>query len=313
MDLRDLIKLAGIVNPELLNRIEPTAQATDCGCGVEEDAEGAGFDRATTKPEEEIFDDPMASAGSTVDLSLRRYLKAKGDHVTVDEAVYPDFTVEDVNEAYAAFKERAPHDRRGNIYGGNATQAAQDSKAAGTLDPEQNMFLDPTLLPRMPSKMSSPKPPKKTNEAEADLPIEEGTYMKQWYNYSEDYAMLELYVDGKLVDKWDGYFGANETGNPLQAKFIEIAKENGVDPVGLKVIDGDDGDEGVFTSSGLKWNSNEAEVEENAFNQAAAAAARANKDSFEFNGKTYKTKMDKSTAHKLDDDVDMLRKLAGLV
>jgi hypothetical protein len=53
-------------------------------------------------------------------------------------------------------------------------------------------------------------------------------------------------------------------------------------------------------------------VDENAFNQAAAAAARANKDEFEFNGKTYKTKMDKSTAHKLDDDVDMLRKLAGL-
>ena len=48
---------------------------------------------------------------------------------------------------------------------------------------------------------------------------------------------------------------------------------------------------------------NEAEIDENAFNQAAAAAARAGKDSFEFNGKTYKTKMDKETAHKLDDDV----------
>jgi hypothetical protein len=157
---------------------------------------------------------------------------------------------------------------------------------------------------------------------------EEGTYMKQWYNYSEDFAMLELYVDGKLVDKWSDYFHSNETGNPLQAKFIEMAKENGVDPVGLKVIDGEDGDEGVFTSSGLKWNSNEAteslndikklagieeaDLDENAFNQAAAAAARAGKDSFKFNGKTYKTKMDKSTAHKLDDDVDMLRKLAGL-
>jgi hypothetical protein len=270
---------------------------------------------------------------------------------------------------------------------------------------------------------------------------EEGTYMKQWYNYSESFAMLELYVDGKLVDEWSDYFGANETGNPLKAKFISMAKENGVDPVGLKVVDGSDGDEGVFTSSGIKWNSNEAteslrdikklagiaeadidtdvatasfnpedddadpfkqdygmftkqgngevamyvqdaaqllidgdyssreealrillsqlkrlaknpkfeeasstdvreraiaafdkmlemseslndikqlagiaeaDIDENAFNQAAAAAARANKDSFEFNGKTYKTKMDKSTAHKLDDDVDMLRKLAGL-
>lgn len=42
-------------------------------------------------------------------------------------------------------------------------------------------------------------------------------------------------------------------------------------------------------------------VNENAFNQAAAAAARAGQDSFEFNGKKYKTKMDKDTAHKLDE------------
>lgn len=47
----------------------------------------------------------------------------------------------------------------------------------------------------------------------------------------------------------------------------------------------------------------EADLDENAFNQAAAAAARAGKSEFEFNGKKYKTKMDKSTAHKLDDDV----------
>lgn len=45
----------------------------------------------------------------------------------------------------------------------------------------------------------------------------------------------------------------------------------------------------------------EADIDENAFNQAAAAAARAGKPEFEFNGKTYKTKMDKATAHKLDE------------
>lgn len=49
----------------------------------------------------------------------------------------------------------------------------------------------------------------------------------------------------------------------------------------------------------------EDDLDENAFNQAAAAAARAGKEEFEFNGKKYKTKMDKSTAHKLDDDVQM--------
>ena len=45
----------------------------------------------------------------------------------------------------------------------------------------------------------------------------------------------------------------------------------------------------------------EADIDENAFNQAAAAAARAGQDSFEFDGKTYKTKMNKDTAHKLNE------------
>jgi hypothetical protein len=458
MDLRDLITLAGIVNPEVLNRIQPSAPAADCGCGVEEEAPAAGFDRATTEPSEETFDDPMASAGSTVDLSLRRYLKAKGDHVTVDENVYPDHTVKDVNEAYAAFKEgkyKSDAQRK-------AVHAAKAEESVNEADDEDNRDeLTKKLFPKR-SRDDMEKSDRERNRAmnakrfmksgkpsrsrewgayESVSEAEAGTYMKQWYNYSEDFAMLELYVDGKLVDEWSDYFGANETGNPLKAKFISMAKENGVDPVGLKVVDGSDGDEGVFTTSGIKWNSNEAteslrdikklagiaeadidtdvatasfnpedddadpfkqdygmftkqgngevamyvqdaaqllidgdyssreealrillsqlkrlaknpefeeasstdvreraiaafdkmlemseslndikqlagiaeaDIDENAFNQAAAAAARANKDSFEFNGKTYKTKMDKSTAHKLDDDVDMLRKLAGL-
>ena len=45
----------------------------------------------------------------------------------------------------------------------------------------------------------------------------------------------------------------------------------------------------------------EAEVDENAFNQAAADAARKGDSHFTFNGKKYKTKMDKETAHKLDE------------
>ena len=40
-------------------------------------------------------------------------------------------------------------------------------------------------------------------------------------------------------------------------------------------------------------------------NPAAANIPYAGKEEFEFGGKTYKTKMDKSTAHKLDDDVQM--------
>ena len=123
MDLRDLVVLAGIVNPEMLNKLEPTAEV--------EEADGAGFEDATTRPEEAMMDDPMATMGSDVDLSLRRYLKAKGDHVTVDEAeVYPDYTVEDVTESYAAFKEGKVEEDdvdEGNAY----TGALAKAKAAG--------------------------------------------------------------------------------------------------------------------------------------------------------------------------------------
>jgi len=57
----------------------------------------------------------------------------------------------------------------------------------------------------------------------------------------------------------------------------------------------------------------EADVEEdNAFNTAAAAAKKAGKSEFEFNGKKYKVKMDAKTADALTDDIDMLRKLAGM-
>jgi len=49
---------------------------------------------------------------------------------------------------------------------------------------------------------------------------------------------------------------------------------------------------------------NEEDIEENAFNQAAADAARAGKKEFEFDGKTYPVKMDKDTAEKLDDDIN---------
>ena len=103
MDLRDLVKLAGLVNPELLNKIEATAEV--------EEADGAGFGQATTAPDEQMMDDPMQAMGSDVDTSLRRYLKAKGDHVSVDEEVYPDHTVESVSEAYATFKSESAEDR----------------------------------------------------------------------------------------------------------------------------------------------------------------------------------------------------------
>ena len=58
----------------------------------------------------------------------------------------------------------------------------------------------------------------------------------------------------------------------------------------------------------------EDEVDEN-FTQAAAAAARAHKTEFEYpegSGKMHPVKIDKGTAHEINDDYDRMRELAGL-
>jgi hypothetical protein len=101
MDLMDLLKLAGIAVQSQQVSSEPS-----CGCGMGE-SEGAGFDEATTEPNPAEFPDGISTLGSVSDTSLRRYLKARGDHVTVDEDIYPDYAVEDVAESYKAFAEKA--------------------------------------------------------------------------------------------------------------------------------------------------------------------------------------------------------------
>jgi hypothetical protein len=66
--------------------------------------------------------------------------------------------------------------------------------------------------------------------------------------------------------------------------------------------------------SGKSTEKNEDEVDEN-FTQAAAAAARAHKTEFEYpkgSGKMHPVKMDKGTAHEINDDYDRMRELAGL-
>jgi hypothetical protein len=102
MDLMDLLKLAGIAVQAQQVSSEPS-----CGDGMGE-SEGAGFDEATTEPNPAEFPDGISTLGSVSDTSLRRYLKARGDHVTVDEDIYPDYAVEDVAESYKAFAEKAP-------------------------------------------------------------------------------------------------------------------------------------------------------------------------------------------------------------
>ena len=117
MNLDDLIKLAGVaksqadtpvqeqpvdetdgmrtlialVTPEQLNKL--TGEAP-----VAEEMPG----EATTEPDPQPYEGPL---GSPADLSLRRYLGANGQPVNVDETkVYEDHKVEDISEAWQAYK-----------------------------------------------------------------------------------------------------------------------------------------------------------------------------------------------------------------
>jgi hypothetical protein len=47
-------------------------------------------------------------------------------------------------------------------------------------------------------------------------------------------------------------FGADTVGNPLAAKFVEIAKKNGLNPEGMNIVD-DEGEKGTFGNNTFNW------------------------------------------------------------
>ena len=365
MDLRDLVKLAGIVNPEVLNRIDATAEV--------EEADGAGFEQATTAPEEEIMDDPLQAMGSDVDTSLRRYLKAKGDHATIDEEVYPDHTVESVSEAYATFKTESAEDRA--RYDADETprgekkkkvslkkapwekdddkEDANEDRATGIRGalsklpgighiahghdhaPGPAPMVDPEPVPSPPSPPDRPSPPSLPDRPSPPTPAPAPAKKPRVQKPSYDDAIIRMArkLAGESVTEDAGKVGYMEMfftdrdGGEVSHE-VEVTLKDGKlsitgnmpGPEDDLYYDDADIEEQLRDAqrdmSVIDFSMYEADVEENAFNQAAAAAARANKSEFEFGGKTHKTTMKKDTAHKLDDSEDaelsVLRRNAGL-
>lgn len=75
----------------------------------------------------------------------------------------------------------------------------------------------------------------------------------------------------------------------------------------------ENGDYGDDDANFAEAEIDEADIDEdNAFNSAAAEAAKRGDSHFEFNGKKYPVKMDKKTADGLTDDIEHLRKLSGI-
>lgn len=89
-----------------------------------------------------------------------------------------------------------------------------------------------------------------------------GNYARVGYDYREEYYNITVYKNGKQVASDDGYFGANETGNPLIKKFVDVVKKAGLRPEGLPIVD-DEGTKGVFKKNTFNWDKNESvELEE---------------------------------------------------
>lgn len=92
-DAEGMRTLIALVTPEQLNQLQGNAP-------VEEEGFANSGDEYAGEPEEY-----KGTLGSPADLSLRRYLGANGEHVTVDETkVYEDHKVEDITEAWQAYK-----------------------------------------------------------------------------------------------------------------------------------------------------------------------------------------------------------------
>ncbi len=108
-DGRDNMKaMIALVSPEQLNQLVGDAP-------IEEEGFANSGDEYAGEPEEY-----KGTLGSPADLSLRRYLGANGMPVNVDETkVYEDHKVEDINEAWKAYKlEEKPKNPAFDPFGG---------------------------------------------------------------------------------------------------------------------------------------------------------------------------------------------------
>jgi hypothetical protein len=217
MDLINLLKLAGLAVHS------PAANAE-----VEEDVPG----KANTKPDPQIFPDGPSNLGSVSDTSLRRYLKARGQPVSVDETTYPDYSVDDVLESYEAYTA----EKAKNPY---AIGMASAMKTTGDKPPLKKSTIN-----------KAHKIAKGIDEASDEaMP---STYAAIEYDYSEDFGMITLYKNGEKIEHWNGYFGANTVGNPLADKFVELAMKHNLNPEGMSITD-DTGATGTFRNNTFNW------------------------------------------------------------
>jgi hypothetical protein len=414
MDLNDLYKLAGIsrddapaIEPQPVEQVaeQPTDGREDMRAMIalitpgqlnqlvgEAPVEEGDEYAASTTPNPQEY---KGTLGSPSDNSLRRYLDAAGDHVTIDEDVYPDHTVENVSEAYKSFKAKhkteaySPGDENEegmvsnccgapimDVYQGHGRCSDCKEMASAVKESIQESSADDFLKSLNQDPLYFPGAQITKNddgsitlvasngEEVADIDVKTGDIVLvngDDYNIADDedaeqnlqtmYAeingdngdmdmdeaadgeitkasvkksALELLVDiaktskqykGEVTDDQVHYLGSlvhdfdmagieTEAYSEIEKLFRTMAVTHKADMTMIQPA--------YAQAKALDESLDEADVEENAFNQAAAAAARAGKDSFEFGGKKHKTTMKKDTAHKLDDDINSLKQEAAI-
>ena len=127
----DMKAMIALISPEQLNQLVGNAP-------VSEEMPG---ENTTTEPNPQEYKGPL---GSPADLSLRRYLGANGQPVSVEETnVYADHKVEDVNEAWQAYKadpvvevktELEEEPNEGNEFSGELEKARKAGKKEFEVD-----------------------------------------------------------------------------------------------------------------------------------------------------------------------------------
>lgn len=180
---------------------------------------------------------------------------------------------------------------------------------ADVYPPRGDMEMDPSNM-RPQAKPTAPKtsirpqarppvfktPALAQQAAEEELAAQPGQ-MKPKFEKDVDYTIHPM-SNGftyKLAPTVD--IGASPT-TPGATRGAGMNTESAIDAAFDKLL-------GQFSDNFSAQVEGEEEVDENAYNQAAAAAARAHKSEFEFppgSGKMHPVKMSKDTAHKLDDD-----------
>ena len=123
------------------------------------------------------------------------------------------------------------------------------------------------------------------------------------------YTILENFnrVEAEDLSEMIGYYTIMKDGSVVARGVRATSEQDAIKQAYMKM-----GSASKYTGAGMdsfkavreEQEVSEDDIDENAFNQAAAAAERAGKKEFEFGGKTHPVKMDKDTAHQLDDDVN---------